>query len=312
MISNPHDLFFKSTFSEKKNAVILIKSLFPAPLKNNISVDTLKLEKDSYVDEKLRQTFSDLVYSCSYKGKQQIRITILFEHKSSPAYFPELQIMKYVASLWEHELKQKKDPAPVIPVIFYQGKEKWTVKDKYDYFRGADNCLGEYISLQKYILIDLAGYTNDEIKRKKIPAGLKLVLFAMKNIHDEKTIKESIPELLGMLQTERQAIEGRDFYLKFISYILNTTKIKIDYIIEEAGKISPQLRRNTMTTADLLRKEGKIEGREEGKYQKGMEIAENLLKKGFSKEEIAELTGINPDESSGKSAAPANNRKAKR
>lgn len=47
----------------------------------------------------------------------------------------------------------------------------------------------------------------------------------------------------------------------------NTTKMKIDYIIEEAGKISPQLRRNDMTTADLLRIEGKIEGLKEGKLK---------------------------------------------
>jgi hypothetical protein len=37
-----------------------------------------------------------------------------------------------------------------------------------------------------------------------------------------------------------------------------------------------------------------------------LEIARNLLRKGFSKEEIAELTGINPDELSGKTAVTGN------
>lgn len=87
----------------------------------------------------------------------------------------------------------------------------------------------------------------------------------------------------------------------------NTTKMKIDYIIEEAGKISPQLRRNTMTTAELLRKEG----RKEGLAKSRIEIAEKMLRSGYSKEEISKLTGINPDELSGKSAAPRNNGKVR-
>jgi predicted transposase/invertase (TIGR01784 family) len=299
-ITNPHDLFFKASFSEKKNAIALIKNLFPAPLRNNIRVDTLKLEKDSYVDEKLSQTFSDLVYSCSYKGESLIRISILFEHKSGLVHFPEIQITKYILSIWEHEIKQKKSPSPVIPVIFYQGKEKWTVSGKSDYFKGADEKLKEYIPLSKYVLIDLADYPNETIKRKKIPAGFRLVLFAMKNIRDEQLIKESIPELLGLLQDEKEAEAGRDFYLKFISYILNTTKLEIDYIIEEAGKISPQVRRKMMTTADKLRKEGKLAGIAEGIAKGKIEIAEKMFREGLPSDIIKKITGIVPSEISKK------------
>lgn len=70
-----------------------------------------------------------------------------------------------------------------------------------------------------------------------------------------------------------------------------------------------------MTTADLLRKEGENKGLKEGRMkglaESQIEIAEKMLRNGYSKEEIAELTGINPNELSGKSAAPGNHGKAR-
>lgn len=42
--------------------------------------------------------------------------------------------------------------------------------------------------------------------------------------------------------------------------------------------------------------EGKLEGKLEGAHKKARDIAQNLLKKGYSNDAISELTGLSRDE----------------
>ncbi len=89
-ITNPHDKYFKEVFSNTEDAIAFLKRSLPQELAGNIDFDKLKPLKDSYIDEELKENFSDLVFSTTYKGKTEILITLLFEHKSRPERYPHL------------------------------------------------------------------------------------------------------------------------------------------------------------------------------------------------------------------------------
>jgi predicted transposase YdaD len=57
-----------------------------------LDLETLKLDKTEYIDSKLRTSFSDVVYDCRYGEKGKVKISLLFEHKSKPERFPQLQL----------------------------------------------------------------------------------------------------------------------------------------------------------------------------------------------------------------------------
>ena len=110
-IVNPHDIFFKEVFSDRERIVDLIHGIFPDKLKSNINLSTLELDNASYVDEKFKESFSDLVYNCQYKSKVKVKISLLFEHKSYVPGYPHVQLLKYMTGILALKLNRKKNYA---------------------------------------------------------------------------------------------------------------------------------------------------------------------------------------------------------
>ncbi|WP_236707371.1 Rpn family recombination-promoting nuclease/putative transposase, partial [Escherichia albertii] len=63
--STPHDAVFKSFLRHPDTARDFIDIHLPAPLRKLCDLTTLKLEPNSFIDEDLRQYYSDLLWSGS-------------------------------------------------------------------------------------------------------------------------------------------------------------------------------------------------------------------------------------------------------
>ena len=96
-----------------------------------MDLDSLHLESTSYVDEDLKNHFSDLVFSVLIKGHDfpAARVYLLFEHKSSPDAMVGMQILRYMALQWKELFDQNKlingKLPPILPIVVYQGREDW-------------------------------------------------------------------------------------------------------------------------------------------------------------------------------------------
>ena len=84
----PHDKYFKAVFSIRELALELLEFALPANLLEVIDKESLGLASDSYVDEHLNETFSDLVYHARFQTEEPMKISFLFEHKSYPPSQP--------------------------------------------------------------------------------------------------------------------------------------------------------------------------------------------------------------------------------
>jgi predicted transposase YdaD len=54
-----HDLFFKQTFSIREHVVDYLQHILPPEVAEGIDYTTIIIEKDSHVDTKLAEYFSD-------------------------------------------------------------------------------------------------------------------------------------------------------------------------------------------------------------------------------------------------------------
>ena len=124
-VQNPHDKFFKELFSVRENALDFINGAFPVEIRDKIIPKSLKLDTTSYTDQKLDEYFSDIVYSCSIKEGEEIKISLLFEHKSYPVKYIHFQLLRYMLNIWESNIKQNIDLKLVVPMIIYHGKSGW-------------------------------------------------------------------------------------------------------------------------------------------------------------------------------------------
>ena len=91
---NPHDRFFKETFSQPEVLIDFLNTFAPENVCQRINYDTLTREVDTFTDEQLAEHFADLVFSVEYAG-QSIRLVLLLEHKSYTEEHPHFQINRW-------------------------------------------------------------------------------------------------------------------------------------------------------------------------------------------------------------------------
>jgi len=106
-IENPHDKFFKETFSHVEVARSFLHNYLPADVIKFLDVDTLEPEKDSFIDKELEESFSDLLFGTDINGRKGY-IYFLFEHKSYPDKTVAFQLLKYMTEIWNTKMKKEK------------------------------------------------------------------------------------------------------------------------------------------------------------------------------------------------------------
>ncbi len=61
-IQNPHVKFFKETFSKVEVARDFIKNYLTESVLAVIDLETLEIQKDSFINEELKEVFSDMLF----------------------------------------------------------------------------------------------------------------------------------------------------------------------------------------------------------------------------------------------------------
>ncbi len=117
-----HDIFFKSFFSDPKLALEIFQLVFTKEELSLLKTSELKNEKDSFTDK-----YADLIFSAPLKDypKVHVKIFIILEHKSRYDVSLFSQLLYYQAYLHEQTVKKYGRPMPIIPVVFYHGKQPW-------------------------------------------------------------------------------------------------------------------------------------------------------------------------------------------
>lgn len=297
-INNPHDKFFKKIFSDKDQVIDFMEGLFPNELKMNFSLSTLKLDPNSYIDEKLKESFSDVVYNCLYKGAEEIKISLLFEHKSGIPDNPYFQLLRYILNINELDQKQKEEELKVvIPIIVYHGERKWKKKKFKEYFKCIDELLSSFIPDFQYVLIDLTNYSDDDIKNKifkRVTTKIACLLF--KNIYDEQKLRSHLKEFLKIGKLYFEEEKGLKFLESVIKYIYSTTDIPTEEMVNVVKQISYEGGERAMTTAMRLMNEGKEKWMNEGIKNTKKKMVINLFKnEHLPLEKIARFVDVDMD-----------------
>ncbi|HDU1554384.1 TPA: Rpn family recombination-promoting nuclease/putative transposase, partial [Klebsiella pneumoniae] len=116
----PHDATFRQFLTQPEIARDFMDIHLPAELRAICDLSTLKLESGSFVEDDLRQYFSDVLYSLKTTDGANGYVHVLIEHQSSPDKHMAFRLIRYaVAAMQRHlDAGHKKLPL-VIPVLFY-------------------------------------------------------------------------------------------------------------------------------------------------------------------------------------------------
>ena len=95
-LSNPHDRFFKETFSRLEVAQDFFTNYLPPAVTAVLNLDTLSLQSGSFIDPELQEQFADLLYRVDLTNNQKAYLYVLLEHKSYPDPHTPFQLLRYL------------------------------------------------------------------------------------------------------------------------------------------------------------------------------------------------------------------------
>lgn len=298
IINKPHDKFFKETLGDIETTKNFLRNYLPAEILDIIDIDSISAEKDSFIDEELKELFSDLLFKTFINGKEGY-IYFLFEHKSYLSERTPLQLLKYMIAIWEQVIhsRNRNGRLPIIiPLVVYHGEDKWNIGVRFkEMIEGIDDLpekVKKYIPNYEYLLYDLSIYGDEKIKGEvKLRIFLEMLRAIFNKDFDEfmQTFERSI-EALEKLESQEKGI---DYFETLVKYIMNARNdINIEDVYKSVKRISLERSEEIMTIAEQLIEKGIEKGIIEGKRK----TAKNLLSLGLPVEQIAKVTELSVKE----------------
>jgi len=265
-LTNPHDKIFKTAMTDIRVAQDFLFHYLPVAIKKLINLNSLQIQKGSFVDEKFKTSETDILYQVELinNPKKKAYIYLLIEHQSKPDKWLPYRLVKYSCSFADQYLQQNKKASAlplIFPLVFYNGRKK------YSYSLGIYDLFAEHKELARQIfsspftLIDLNEIEDEEIRQHKWSGLMEM---AMKHIarRDLKEALHIIGEMfIGPLATKN----GTEKYIiSVIRYIIFKAGVGAQgeeaeecfQILRGYTRVNKQLEDKTMTMAEYFRQQG--------------------------------------------------------
>ena len=302
-VPNPHDAFFKHYLSQPDVAVDFLRQHLAGEVLDLLDLSQIQLEKDSFVDEKLRGHFSDLIYRIATRFNTDLRIAFLYEHKSYPDEWVDFQSLRYQVGYWVQEFdklnakesdseavqekatrsKKRQLLTPIVVVLVYHGKTEWQVELRFArHFSGMEDpastlstVLGHYVPDFEPHLINISGMADETIRGEVVT---RLFVLTMKHIH-EYGLGGYLDEILQLASEVFRQPSGTTMVMAQLRYI-GRSAVKIDksemtqklltYLPKEGGVLMETMAQEWIQEGEA---KGKKEGIDIGKKE-GIQIGE--------------------------------------
>ncbi len=235
--SNPHDHFFREAFSRQEITRDFLIHYLPPEVRSHLDLGVLQTVKDSFVDEELRDHFTDLLYRTRLRDEStggegdEAYVYLLFEHKSYPEPWVAFQLLRYIVRIWEHVLNQQPSKKlaslpPIVPTVVYHGKTGWRVDTRLHGLVDVPDALLPYIPDFCYAVYDFSVESQIQIMGS---LQLQIVLRMLRHVMDESAWPSQLWEMMALLQALVQAQDD-------LSYL----EIVLRYLVAAAPNLEPE------------------------------------------------------------------------
>jgi len=262
---SPHDRFVKAILRQPGKAKAYFLQELPERLLGVIDLNGLEQVSESFVDETLKESFSDLLFKVPLKGKKGgLYLSLLLEHKSSADPYVTIQMGHYIFSALLQQVRQGKRPNLVIPMLLYHGRDPMPYKTHRQLFEdlGADLML--YVPDYEYVYHDLQSSREETITEGHI-AGLRSMFLLLKYAHDESTLLMKAGRILTLAGEEGNLF--KTYFVYFVSLVKEKARI-MESILDLPNPLQREAQNAyeewILEGVEKGLKKGRAEGRAEG------------------------------------------------
>ncbi len=305
LVAPNHNEFFSGVYALEEVAIAHVAMVLSPEELAELDVRKATLMADSYVEEELKPSFSDVVWQCPLKnGGNPLKVAFLFEHKSSPPSYPiEIQLLQYFLGIWRREVANGQPPSLIVAIIVYHGARRWTTPSMEDVLKGVPLLFQKYVLRVHYIFTDVSRMPDSLIKTNEALGILRNVLLALKFAFDARQLKQNFTDIAIFAVSKREGPPNEIFLKMLCTHVQNC----LDEVREMENLIETlpeEPRAVALSTYEKIIEKGRQEGIRQG-IQQGIEqgiqregeestrrFVLNLIREtDLSDERIAQLAG---------------------
>ena len=294
-----HDSFIRRVLADKRIAADYFRNFLPAFVSEQLDFSTLEQLSDTYMSDELKKSMTDIVYSCRRKDRtDEVRVSLLIEHKSYVDVHAPVQIGSYIFSGWMKQISNGEKLSLIIPILLYHGPDKWEYRPLGALFKELEPEWKRHIPDFDYIYNNLGEVPDEQIAALR-NRFLSASVFLLKYSFDAVWLREHLLELLMLLEN----ISPKQVRVLFL-YLMQQGNIEWTKIMETMEELPPTTKKKVVTFAEYFREMGIKKGREEG-LEKGKEAGRqealseknriatiNMIRKGYSDADICEVLEV--------------------
>jgi Putative transposase, YhgA-like len=269
----PHDSVFRRIFGVPENAASELRAVLPPDLAARLDLGRLTRVPASFVDEALKWRYSDLLFTAPLDGRDAF-VYLLVEHQSSADPLMSFRMLRYVTRIWDQHLSghpnARQLPA-VIPLVVHHGRGRWTgpaqLLDLIDLGPAAMRAMQAYLPRFQFLLDDLAGVDGPQLRDRKLTPSALITLLLLKTAPGNPRIPAELQPWAAQLRAVLDQPGGGEAFIALLTYIELVSEAPASELRDLAASLGPDAEEAYVTTAEMLRTEGRAEGRAEALVQ---------------------------------------------
>ncbi|TSJ80657.1 MAG: Rpn family recombination-promoting nuclease/putative transposase [Candidatus Cardinium sp.] len=172
----PHDKFFKQTFSRKEVILSFLKARLPKEIFNQIDQDNLLLTNREFVSATGKSISSDCIFKSRIKGTEHY-IYLHVERQSEEDPLISVRFLEYNAQLIRQHVSEHGNTSlpAIVNICLYNGSKPYKGPTNFHDLFPSLNQAARYM-FAGFHLVDLHTTTNEALLNWKQAAGAAMIL----------------------------------------------------------------------------------------------------------------------------------------
>ena len=261
----------------------------------NIRPEDIEDVTERFIPMFTEQRDADVVKKVHLAPNEDFFITLI-EHKSGVDYNVIMQILRYMVYIWEDYEKQQEEEhkgisttkqfkyPPILPIVYYEGKEKWTAERNLYPKIMLNDPFREFIPDFRYYLINLNDYSKSELINKKSSLAFLMLINSIKSAEEFRNIDLPEDYIENLLKNTSNGV--LEVIAKVIAVVLRKQNVSENEIQDMVDQVK---RRKKMALFDDWEGFDVQEERRNGEEIKLIRLVCLKIQKGWNASKIAEL-----------------------